>query len=80
MDLGFWQLDADGQPIGFPQQHFSVVNGEFRWMQMDLGFRQLDAEGRPIKRSGAEVAAIMGLPEKRWVKIAVSASSSSATS
>jgi len=32
---------------------------------MNLGFRELDDEGNPIRRSTAEVAAIMGLTEKR---------------
>jgi hypothetical protein len=32
---------------------------------MDLGFRQVDAEGRPIRRTAAQVAAILQLPEKR---------------
>lgn len=32
---------------------------------MNLGFRELDADGRPIRRSTAEVAAIMGITEKR---------------
>ena len=34
-------------------------------VQMDLGFRQVDAEGRPIRRTAAQVAAILQLPEKR---------------
>lgn len=34
---------------------------------MDLGFRQVDEEGQPIRRTAAEVATIMALPEKRWV-------------
>ena len=32
---------------------------------MDLGFRQVDAEGQPIRRTAAQVAAILQLPEKR---------------
>ena len=36
---------------------------------MDLGFRQVDAEGRPIRRTAAQVAAILQLPEKRCASL-----------
>jgi hypothetical protein len=49
----------------------AIVTARIDWslsvVQMDLGFRQVDAEGRPIRRTAAQVAAIMGLPEKRCV-------------
>ena len=35
-------------------------------VQMELGYRQRDEEGNPIRRSKAEIARLMGIPEKRW--------------
>ncbi len=34
-------------------------------LQLELGFRQLDGAGVPLRRSRAEVAALLHLPEER---------------
>lgn len=53
-----------------PADH-NKVNGTLMSVQMDLGFRQVDAEGRPIRRTAAQVAAILQLPEKRCANFTV---------